>query len=143
MNSCSIRRWAQKWTKKLFFHLLDPNILKSFIILTSCDSKWLHWLFRLTMIRDLKQKVERVCQTNNKRHNKHWTSLGGIWCVLLKAKKKEWNLSSQNATWGCLLAHALQCITPNCISEDQWTQYEKKRAPLQLLKFFSSICLIK
>jgi len=35
--------------KKIFFHLLDPNILKSFIILTSCDSKWLHWLFRLTM----------------------------------------------------------------------------------------------
>jgi len=49
INSYSVRQLAQKWTKKIFFYLLDPNILKGFIILTSCYSKWWHWLFRLTM----------------------------------------------------------------------------------------------
>lgn len=70
--------------KKIFFHFPDPTIL------TSCDSKWLHWLFRLTMIRDLIQEVGRVHKPHTKRHNKHWPLVGEkIWCYLCSPKNKE------------------------------------------------------
>jgi hypothetical protein len=38
--SSSRRTW--KWTKKLFFHLMDLAILNSFIVLASCGSKLSH-----------------------------------------------------------------------------------------------------
>jgi len=38
-NSYSISRQTWKWTKKLFFHLLDLIIVNGFIILASCGSK--------------------------------------------------------------------------------------------------------
>jgi hypothetical protein len=41
-NSYSISRQIWKWTKKLFFHILDLTILNSFIILASCGSKLTH-----------------------------------------------------------------------------------------------------
>jgi len=40
-NSYSGSRWTWKWTKKLFFHLMDLTILNSFIILASCGSKFI------------------------------------------------------------------------------------------------------
>ena len=52
----SISRWTWKWTKKLFFHLLNLTTLNSFIILTSCGSKLLHRQFKLTLVRDLIQE---------------------------------------------------------------------------------------
>jgi len=42
-----------KWTKKLFFHLLDHTILNSHILLQSCGSKLLHRDFRLTLVRNV------------------------------------------------------------------------------------------
>jgi hypothetical protein len=41
-NSYSISRRTWKWTKKLFFHLLDLTILNSQILLKSCGSKLSH-----------------------------------------------------------------------------------------------------
>jgi hypothetical protein len=41
-DSYSIGHWTWKWTKKLFFHLLDLTILNSFILLSSCGVKMLH-----------------------------------------------------------------------------------------------------
>jgi len=41
-NSYFISRQTWKWTKKLLFHILDLNILNSFIILASCGSKLTH-----------------------------------------------------------------------------------------------------
>ena len=52
-NIYSIRRWTWKWTKKLFFHLLDHTIL------TSCGSELSHCQFRLTLLRDLMQEAGR------------------------------------------------------------------------------------
>jgi hypothetical protein len=54
-NSYSIGRRTWKWTKKLFFHLLDLSVLNSYILLTSCGSKLTHRDFRLTLVRDLIQ----------------------------------------------------------------------------------------
>jgi len=41
-NSYSISRWTWKWTKKIFFQLMDLTILNNFIILASCGSKLSH-----------------------------------------------------------------------------------------------------
>ena len=48
----SHRTW--KWTKKLFFHLLDLAIVNSYILLSSCGGKKiLHRDFRLALIREM------------------------------------------------------------------------------------------
>ena len=60
MNSYSSSRWTWKWTKKLFFHLMDLTILISFIFLASCGSKLSHRQFGLILLRDLIQQAERV-----------------------------------------------------------------------------------
>ncbi|PNF17185.1 hypothetical protein B7P43_G06584 [Cryptotermes secundus] len=52
-NSYSISRRTWKWTKKLFFHLLDLTILNSFIVLSSCGAKISHRDFRLTLVRNM------------------------------------------------------------------------------------------
>jgi hypothetical protein len=59
-NSYSGSRQTWKWTKKLFFHLMDLTILNSFIILASCGSQLSHRQFRLMLVRDLIQEAERV-----------------------------------------------------------------------------------
>jgi len=60
MNFYAISRWTWKWTKKIFFHLLDLNILNSTIILASCGSKLSHRQFRLSLVRDPIQEGGRV-----------------------------------------------------------------------------------
>jgi len=42
MNYYSVSRWTWKWTKKLFFQLMDRTIFNSSVILASCVSKLLH-----------------------------------------------------------------------------------------------------
>ena len=41
-NSCSISPSTFKWTKKLFFHLLDLAILNSYILHSSCGVRKCH-----------------------------------------------------------------------------------------------------
>jgi hypothetical protein len=48
-NSYSISRQTWKWTKKLFFHLLDLMILNSSILLSSCGAKLSH----ITLVRNM------------------------------------------------------------------------------------------
>jgi hypothetical protein len=62
-NTYSINRQTWKWTKKLFFHLLDLTVLNSYIILHSCSSKLSHRDFQLSLIRDLIQEGGRVLGT--------------------------------------------------------------------------------
>jgi hypothetical protein len=53
-NSYSISRRTFKWTKKLFFHLLDLAILNSYILHFSCgDEKISHRDFRFTLVRSI------------------------------------------------------------------------------------------
>ena len=52
-NSYTASRRTWKWTKKLFFHLLDLAIVNSYILLSSCGGKKIsHRDFHLTLIRD-------------------------------------------------------------------------------------------
>jgi len=81
MASC--RTW--KWTKKLFFHLLDLAIVNSYILLYLCGGKKVsHRDFRLTLIRESGHEprpsmpVGRPAPVSanigrlETHHNKHW-----------------------------------------------------------------------
>ena len=52
--SYSISRRTFKWTKKLFFHLLDLAILNSYILHSSCRGKKMsHRDFQYTLVRNM------------------------------------------------------------------------------------------
>jgi len=53
-NSYSISHRTFKWTKKLFFHLLNLAILNSYILHSSCGGKKMsHRDFRYTLVRNM------------------------------------------------------------------------------------------
>ena len=53
-NSYSISRRTFKWTKNLFFHLLDLAVLNSYILHSSCGGKKMsHRDFRYTLVRNI------------------------------------------------------------------------------------------
>jgi hypothetical protein len=52
-NSYSISRRTFKWTKKLFFHLLDLAILNSWILLSTCGAKYSQRDFRFLLVRNM------------------------------------------------------------------------------------------
>ena len=53
-KSYSISRRTFKWTKKLFFHLLDLAILNSYILYSSCGGKKIsHRDFRYNLVRNM------------------------------------------------------------------------------------------
>jgi hypothetical protein len=53
VNSYGIVRRTWKWTKKLFFHLLDMTILNAYLLHKSCDGIMTHKKFREILARDL------------------------------------------------------------------------------------------
>ena len=58
-NSYSTNHCAWKWTKKLFFQLLNLALQKSHILLSSCGStKISNTDFRLTIVRNLLAQAE-------------------------------------------------------------------------------------
>jgi len=89
-NSYSMSRFTFKWTTQLFFHLLDLTVLNSWILLSSCGSKYTHRDFRLLLVRNLIEEAGKsqdhptprlvgrpsAAATNvlrfESRHNKHW-----------------------------------------------------------------------
>jgi hypothetical protein len=52
-NNYSISRHMWKWTKKLFFHLLDLTVLNSHILLKSCGCKLSQTDFQPTLVRNM------------------------------------------------------------------------------------------
>jgi hypothetical protein len=52
-NSYPLSRRTWKWTKKLFFHLLDPTILYSYIIRAYCGCKINHLKCCLTLVKNV------------------------------------------------------------------------------------------
>jgi len=88
-NSYRASRRTWKWTKKLFFHLLDLAVVNSYILLSSSGGKKIsHRDFRLTLIREMLARSGHEprpsipvgkpapASTNirrlDTRHNKHW-----------------------------------------------------------------------
>ncbi|KAG8237697.1 hypothetical protein J437_LFUL016262 [Ladona fulva] len=65
-NSYSISRRTWKWTKKVFFHLMDVTVLNSFILSKSLGNEISHRMFRLKMVRDLLEKVGNWTETKHR-----------------------------------------------------------------------------
>jgi hypothetical protein len=62
-NSYTIGRPRWKWTKKLFFHLLDLTILNSYILLSSCSGRKIsHRDFRLALVSNMLTHAGQVRQ---------------------------------------------------------------------------------
>jgi hypothetical protein len=107
-NSYSICRRTWKWTKKLFFHLLDLSVLNAFIVQQSCGGKLTHKRFREQLIRDLIHAAQDTNITASGvqigrpspvtsqlshlefKHSKHWPAKGNksrcrvcshSWCI--------------------------------------------------------------
>ena len=91
-NNYTISRRSFKWTKKLFFHLLNVAILNSYILLSSCGrKKFSHGDFRLALVRNMlahalqDRKIPRPVGRPYKtaisidrlecRGSKHWPSI--------------------------------------------------------------------
>ena len=53
VNSYGIARRTWKWTKKLFFHLIDMSILNAFLIHKSRSGKMTHKNFREILVHEL------------------------------------------------------------------------------------------
>ena len=107
-NSYNISRRTWKWTKKLFFHLLDLTILNSFIIRKSFGGKISHKIFREELIRNLIHNAQdtNITATGTQigrpspltsqlsrlevKHSKHWPVKGNVRrCRVCSQKKKE------------------------------------------------------
>jgi len=119
-NSYSMSRCTFKWTTKLFFHLLDLTVLKSWILLSSCGTKYTHRDFRLLLVRKLERaKIasppdwledqvqlqqmfcdSRVVIINTGQRN--LPHISGAVCVLLTAKESEQSISAPDVTWACV-----------------------------------------
>jgi hypothetical protein len=62
-NNYTISRPRWKWTKKLFFHLLDLAVLNSYVLLSSCGGKKIsHRDFRITLVTNMLAHAGRVQQ---------------------------------------------------------------------------------
>ncbi|GFW09261.1 piggyBac transposable element-derived protein 4 [Trichonephila clavipes] len=80
-NSYTFGRKTLKWTKKLFFHLLDLTVLNAFILYKiKTGNNICHKIFRLNLIRQLLQNenIETIITSpernarNKRPENKHW-----------------------------------------------------------------------
>ena len=88
-NSYSTSQRNFKCTTNLFFHLLDLTVLNSWILLSSRGAKYIHWDFRLLLVRNLIEEAGKgqnhptprlvgrpsVAATNVRLescHNQHW-----------------------------------------------------------------------
>jgi hypothetical protein len=62
-NNYTISRRRWKWTKKLFFHLLDLAVLNSYVLLLSCGGKKMsHRDFRISLVTNLLAHAGQVQQ---------------------------------------------------------------------------------
>jgi len=94
VNSYGIARRTWKWTKKMFFHLMDMTILNAFLIHKSRGSKMMHKKFHEILVRELiiHSREENVTPSGILRgrpsptasqlsrlevkHSQHWPSKG-------------------------------------------------------------------
>jgi len=64
-NSYLMSQRTFKWTMKLFFHLLDLTVLNSWILLSSCGTKYTHRDFRFLLVRNL---IEEAGKSQDRPH---------------------------------------------------------------------------
>jgi hypothetical protein len=130
-NSYMASHQTWKWTKKLFFHLLDLAILNSYILLSSCGGKkFSHRHFRLTLIREMlalagheprsSMPVGRPAppSTNirrlDTRQNKHWLGCNPTKCRCRVCSARG---VMQTVIFKCVNCDVALCVDQNCFAD--------------------------
>jgi len=131
-NSYTASRQTWKWTKKLFFHLLDLAVLNSYILLSSCGGKKIsHRDFRLTLIREmlawaghepqpsisagrpapLSSNIRRL----DTRHGKHWPGRNSTKrrCRVCSAR----GVKRRTVIYKCIECDVALCVDRNCFAD--------------------------
>jgi len=134
-NSYTASRRTWKWTKQLFFHLLDLAIVNSYILLSSCGGKKIsHRDFRLTLIREMlalsghgprpSMPVGRPApaSTNIGRldtsHNKHWPGRN--------SKQRHCCVCSARGVTRTVLFKCAKCDMALCVDQSSFEDYHTK-----------------
>jgi len=134
-NSYTASRRTWKWTKKLFFHLLDMTILNSYILLSTCGGKKIsHRDFRLTLVREMlawagheprpSKAVGRTALASpnisrlDTRHNKHWP--GG------NPTKRQCRVCSEGGVTRKVRSKCVKCDVALCVDRACFTDYHTK-----------------
>ena len=134
-NSYTASHWTWKWTKKLFFHLLDLAILNSYILLSSCGGKKIsHRVFQLAIIREMlawaghepwpSMHVGRPApaSTNIRRldtyHNNYWPGLN-------RMKRQCHVFSARGVTWTVMFEY-VKCDMAFCVDQNYFVDYHTK-----------------
>ena len=131
-NSYTASRRTWKWTKKLFFHLLDLAIVNSYVLLSSCGGKKIsHRDFQLTLIRDMlawagheprpSMPVGRPAKLSNNigrldtRHNKHWPGCNDTKrrCRMCSARGVK-----QMVIFKCVKCDVVLCVDQTCFQDN-------------------------
>jgi len=129
-NSYTASRRTWKWTKKLFFHLLDLAIVNSYILLSSCSGKKIsHRDFRPTLIREMLARsgcesrpsmpVGRPAQTSTNIgrldtcHHKHWPACNPTQRCCPVCYRRG---MMQSVKFKCVKCDVALCVDWNCFA---------------------------
>ena len=135
VNSYTASRRTWKWTKKLFFHLLDLAIENSYILFSSCGGKKIsHRDFRLTLIREMMARAGQEprpsmpvgrpasASKNIRRldtcHNKHWPGRN--------QQKARCQVCSAGGVRQTVIYRRLKCDAALCVDRNCFEVYHKK-----------------
>ena len=131
-NSYTASRRTWKWTKKLFFHLLDLSIVNSYILLSSCGGKKIsHRDFCLTFIIEMlacsghesRPSMHVVspapASTNigrlDTRHNKHWPGRN--------PKQRRCRVCSARGVTRTVMCNCVKCDVELCVDRSYNTSF--------------------
>ncbi|XP_054718570.1 piggyBac transposable element-derived protein 4-like [Uloborus diversus] len=121
-NSYTFGRRSLKWTKKLFFHLLDLSVLNAYILYKLNHPQEKHKDFRMKLIRQmiaangskLEKKVERVNKFPRLDMMSHWSSD--------EKKRRRCGMCAKKniqkrSTIVCKACNVALCVDQNCFEE--------------------------
>jgi len=133
-NSYTASRRTWKWTKKIFFHLLDLAIVNSYILLSSCGGKKISCRdFRRTLITEMLARsgheprpfmpVGRPAPASNigrlnTRHNKHWPGRN--------PKQRRCRVYSARGVTRTVVFKCVKCDVALCVDRSWFEDYQTK-----------------
>lgn len=117
-NSYSFGRRTLKWTKKLFFHLLDLSVLNAYILAKDKHSS--HRDFRMKLIRSMLDPTESVCRSPTSTSSfEHWP--------LNTSKRRRCAFCSQKGLQRRSKYICENCNVVLCTDRDCFKEYHNKR----------------
>jgi hypothetical protein len=99
-NSYSISRRTFKWTKKLFFHLLDLTILSSWILLSTCGAKNSRD-FQVLLVRNMIDEVEKLWCLHSPTVGRPSSAASKLDSLEVRHRPGKGNMQHYRACLGC------------------------------------------